>query len=309
MTAATLFAAMGLQAAFLTAPIKIDTVFVGDAGNAADTRTPAESGTPGTGAVGYDYYIGKYEVTAGQYTAFLNAMAATDTNNLYNIDMAGATGCGIIRSGVDGSYIYTVANGNVPVNFVSVYDAMRFCNWVSTGNTESGVYDMSATSLAALLTRDATAMADGGVAIASLNEWYKAAFYNGNTKTYYTYAGTNSLPTAGTDSNFSNVIDGTIDVGTYDHFNSYYGTFDQNGNVLEWTDTIVSSTEAFVRGGGFTSAETSLRASANFYNVAASEFNFYGFRVTSLQPIPEPSTYAAIFGALALAVAVYRRRK
>jgi PEP-CTERM putative exosortase interaction domain len=34
-----------------------------------------------------------------------------------------------------------------------------------------------------------------------------------------------------------------------------------------------------------------------------------GFRVSSLEPIPEPSTYAAIFGVLALAVVAYRKRK
>ena len=39
------------------------------------------------GAVDYVYEIGKYEVTAGQYTEFLNAVAATDTYGLYNTDM------------------------------------------------------------------------------------------------------------------------------------------------------------------------------------------------------------------------------
>ena len=36
------------------------------------------------GSVGYNYNIGKYEVTAGQYTEFLNAVARTDTYGLYN---------------------------------------------------------------------------------------------------------------------------------------------------------------------------------------------------------------------------------
>jgi len=42
-------------------------------------------------AVGYAYRIGKYEVTVGQYTAFLNAVAATDTFGLYNPNMATRT--------------------------------------------------------------------------------------------------------------------------------------------------------------------------------------------------------------------------
>jgi len=52
------------------ATINMDFVAVGNAGNAADTT--------GHGAVAYDYDIGKYEVTAGQYAEFLNAVATTD---------------------------------------------------------------------------------------------------------------------------------------------------------------------------------------------------------------------------------------
>ena len=63
--------------------ITIDTVPVGNVGNAT-TRPPAIF----YGGVGYAYNIGKYEVTVGQYTAFLNAVAATDTYALYNPAMA-----------------------------------------------------------------------------------------------------------------------------------------------------------------------------------------------------------------------------
>ena len=36
------------------------------------------------GAVDYNYSIDKYDVTLGQYTQFLNAVAKTDTYGLYN---------------------------------------------------------------------------------------------------------------------------------------------------------------------------------------------------------------------------------
>ena len=58
-------------------------VTVGNPGNAADTRYDAT----GFGSVGYVYQIGKYEVTAGQYTEFLNAVAKADPNGLYNTAM------------------------------------------------------------------------------------------------------------------------------------------------------------------------------------------------------------------------------
>ena len=316
---AAMFATMSLYAGY-PSPIEIDTVHVGDANNAADTRTSVQGGTPGAGAVAYDYYIGKTEVTAGQYTAFLNAVATSTSaasyiTGLYNENMAiddmTTHGCGIVRTdNLDGTCSYTVTNGNLPVNYVSVYDAMRFCNWLTSGNTEYGIYNLAgvATPDITTIVRDATAWANGGIAIASLDEWYKAAFYNGSTGTYSVYAnGTNVAPTA-LEANYNISGIGTItdvDFGA----ESFYGTLGQNGNVWEWTETVAegSSTNVYLRGGAFYDAATALRASSSASNAAATESYDYGFRVSSLEPIPEPSTYAAIFGALALAVAVYRK--
>ena len=67
--------------------VVIDTVRVGNPGNAPDTEIMNDD-TTGYGAVEYDYRIGTYEVTAGQYTEFLNAVAAEDTYELYDPDMA-----------------------------------------------------------------------------------------------------------------------------------------------------------------------------------------------------------------------------
>ena len=308
MTAATIFAALGLQAAYLTAPIKIDTVLVGDAGNAADT-----GGAVGTGAVAYDYYIGTTEVTAGQYAAFLNAVASkSDINGLYNTMMVTDTyGCGIVKTTVDGVSTYSASKGdNIPVNFVSAYDAMRFCNWLSTGNTETGIYIFNGeANNIGLVTRNDTAWQAGGIAIASIDEWYKAAFYQGDG-TYSKFANGRSDNVLENEANFSLSGIGTItdvDFGAASH----YGTFGQNGNVWEWTDTVSGTgTSLFLRGGNFNSPDTHLSNSFHTNLVPAFEDDGgVGFRVTSLQSIPEPGTYAAIFGALALAVAIYSRRK
>src|SRR5208283_3650929 len=60
-------------------------VTVGDPGNVADPDT-------GYGSVGYVYQMGEYDVTIGQYTEFLNSVAATsDPYGLYNANMALAT--------------------------------------------------------------------------------------------------------------------------------------------------------------------------------------------------------------------------
>ncbi len=94
--------------------VTIDWVTVGNPGNVNDDT--------GYAGVPYKYRISTYEVTAGQYTEFLNAVAATDTYGLYNASMWSDTqGCKIQRSGSSGSYSYSVAadRADRPVNYVS----------------------------------------------------------------------------------------------------------------------------------------------------------------------------------------------
>ena len=297
--AATLFAAMGLQAAYLTAPIIIDTVKVGDAGNLGDT-----SGTKGAGAVDYEYYISTTEVTVGQYTSFLNAVATDKRAPSY---ILGLRASGIVRTdNGDGTYSYTAINENLPVSAISFYDAMRFCNWLSTGDTETGVYMLNGGSSMDLIVRNDEAWAAGGIAITNLDEWYKAAYYQGNG-TYSRYAnGTNTAPTA----DEANFLDSGIGTVTDADFGaaSYYGTFGQNGNVREWIEGISGSNAVYFRGGGFDTAVPN-SASNNSIYLPIREYVNLGFRITSLQLIPEPGICAAIFGTLALAIVVYRRRK
>ncbi len=134
-------------------PVTIQTVTVGNPGNAADST--------GFGAVAYTYSIGTYDVTSSQYTAFLNAVAATDTYSCYNSAMSGTTNGnpGIIQSNSSGSYTYSVTGGrgNNPVTDVSFWDACRFANWLANGEptgpegagtTETGTYTLTATAIA-----------------------------------------------------------------------------------------------------------------------------------------------------------------
>jgi hypothetical protein len=123
-------------------PVVIETVTVGNPGNAGD---PIQfQGT--FGAVDYVFRIGKYEVTAAQYTAFLDAVAASDPYGLYDARMwTHAEGCKIERTGSPGSYAYAVAPDRAerPVNFVSWGDAARFANWLHNGQP-SGPPDLAA---------------------------------------------------------------------------------------------------------------------------------------------------------------------
>ena len=302
--------ALLLAASTASAAITIDTVFVGDAGNANDTTT-------GYGAVAYDYHIGTHEVTNSQYTAFLNAVAATnDTHSLYNSEMGTSAFGGISRSGTAGSYSYSTRTGmaDKPVNFVSFWDSARFANWLTngqptgaqgSGTTETGAYTLTSNGISSnTVTRGDWYNASEGntssetvFAIASEDEWYKAAYYdptlNGGTGGYYVYpTQRNTAPTAqnppgGENSaNYNDFRRGTTDVGAYPHSASHYGTFDQGGNVFEWNDEIVTSSTRGLRGGSFLYIDFNLQSSFRAFDGPASDSLVSGFRVSSLAPIP-----------------------
>ena len=146
--------------------ITIDTVPIGNAGNANDPATGNLYG-----GVAYDYRIGKYDVTVGQYTAFLNAVAATDTYSLYKTQMAtDLSVAGISQSGSSGSYSYSViGSANHPITYVRWEDAARFANWLSNGqpglggsavpqdasSTEDGAYTLNGVVDGGAVTRNA----------------------------------------------------------------------------------------------------------------------------------------------------------
>lgn len=297
---------------------------VGNAGNAADPTT-------GFGAVGYEYRIGSYEVTNSQYAAFLNSVAASDPNGLYNTNMGADFRGGITRSGVAGSYTYAVkANmGNKPVNHVSWYDAARMSNWMTngqgSGGTESGVYTfMGATSISGI-TRDLSNPSQ--VFIPTEDEWYKAAYHQpasqgGDADDYWRFATqSNGLPTPATATatgdvanpgpNVANyywsaVWNGGINVTTVGSAGatSYYGAFDMSGNVWEWTETLAGSNPIY-RGGAYNVYDHSTSSAGRGTDFTPTvERDDLGFRLASPVPGPGPAALLAV-GASNLA----RRRR
>jgi len=326
-----LAAMLALAAAMLAPPtasaVTIDWVTVGAPGNAADTN-PVNCGPLSNspcGAVETPYRIGKYEVTNAQYAEFLNKVAATDTNALYNTNMGtdGAFG-GINRSGIAGSYSYAAKSGfaGKPVAYVSFWDAARFSNWLQNGQltglqtsltTEDGAYTLTPSAIAAnSVLRNPTA----SVFLPSENEWYKAAYYDPIAGLYYDYpTGTNAITGCGVPgSDTGNSANcGQIafppgsftDVGAYSLSHSPSGTFDQGGNLWEWHEQIKFGSNRGLRGGAWVDAPTFLAAGFSNYGSASAEFGYFGFRVAS---IPEPSTGLLVMvGLLGLAARNWRR--
>lgn len=288
------------------AAVTMQWVPVGNAGNdpqSSSNRSHSFSAGDGFGAVDYDFLIGQYMVTNTQYTAFLNAVAASDPHGLYNTDMGTSIHGGIERAGAPGSHTYSVIAGreNKPVVFVSWFDAARMANWMhngqGTGDTETGAYTLNgATSGIFLRNPDAT------VWIPSEDEWFKAAYYNADLDRYFLYAtGTDTISHAL--ANYSgNGINTVTDVG--DYVPSYYGTYDQAGNAWEWNDAVIGSSRG-LRGGSWSSSDFLLRSSGRGSGSPASGGFNVGFRLAS--NVPEPSR-VLMFGFAGLALLARRRR-
>jgi formylglycine-generating enzyme required for sulfatase activity len=307
--------------------VTIATVPVGNPGNPPDTRYIDSDHPNGVGSVAYSFHIGKTEVTYAQYTAFLNAVAATDTYELYREALGSENWGGIVRSGSSGEFRYSVkapaigqgpggsdyTYGDKPVVLVYWRDAARFANWLHNGQptgaqdastTEDGAYTLNGATeffQIAAVTRNAGAR----WWLPSEDEWYKAAYYDPLTGVYYDYpTGTNTrpnnnLPSAdtGNSANFweSDPFEYTTgsgefpmtDAGAYTLSGSPYGTFDQGGNVWEWNETRFPNSFRGIRGGSWYYDSISLLASGSGRGTPAFGAYYLGFRVAS---IPEPST-------------------
>jgi formylglycine-generating enzyme required for sulfatase activity len=306
----------------------LDMVQVGNAGNTANTN--------GLGSVGYTYSIGEYDVTAAQYVTFLNAVASvSDPYGLYSVAMAPGTGasCGISQIFSAGHYIYTVdaQHENFPVDSVNWGDAARFCNWLNNGQpvgnegagtTESGSYTLNgALTNAALMavTRNTGAQ----YVIPTASEWYKAAYYKGGglQAGYWLYPAqsnttpSNVLSASGTD-NANYYVNGYTDpthyltpVGAFASSSGAYGTFDQGGDVFQWTEQNTNNVNRAEGGGNFqfqvNGSGAQWMSSLELTNTDAdNEFPGTGFRVVE---VPEP-TSCGLIGLGFVAIGMRRRR-
>ena len=301
--------------------VTIDYVTIGDPGNLADTDP--EIWRNGYGSVDYEYRIGKYEVTNAQYSEFLNAVAALgDPHGLYSSKLMKGFdegyADGIERSGsgtVADPYVYTLMDGDSawgskPVHHINFWNACRFVNWLHNGQptglqdastTEDEAYDLIADrgSTGNMVYRKPNA----SVFIPTQDEWYKAAHYKGGgiNAGYWNYATSSDTPPdnnqpesdIGNSANFAGPEYAappyyTTDVGAYAQSVSPYGTFDQNGNVAEWSETIIISLRRETWGGGFPTGADYLQ-----YPGATLPRDDYcwalGFRVAT---IPEAPTLA-----------------
>lgn len=264
--------------------VDMELVDIGFSGNAADAS--------GYGSVGYDYKIGKYEVTADQWAAVI----AADSN-----------------VGDAGTY-----SGSQPAGGVHWVEAAKFCNWLTTGDAYLGAYQFSSiTSPPVLAAVDrASALATYGTVyvIPTEDEWYKAAYFKSDGSGYTLYPTGDTAPTIGIGGeNYAGWIGfpWVVGGGTTPSIENN-GTYDMGGNINEWNESAFDGVlddineNRVARGGSYDDPALFLESGyRDNWNTLYAPDNF-GFRVAEIS-IPEPSS--PVLAVLMVGGLLSRRRR
>ncbi|MCP4613965.1 MAG: SUMF1/EgtB/PvdO family nonheme iron enzyme [Planctomycetes bacterium] len=226
------------------------------------------------------FYLGKYEITVGQYVAFLEATGEESSVD-WNDD-----NCPLLRS----SGRYTLRDGqswNQPMVEVSWYGAAMYCNYLSEKEGLESVYNLDTWEV------DWNA---NGYRLPTEAEWEYACRAGTQTRFYW-----------GDDPEYMEINDycwsdgdGWKEVGQKRP--NAFGLYDMSGNVYEWcqdwygnyidssqTDPIgPSSGSTRVLRGGFRDEDARHCRSANRYKISPDErHSSIGFRLLRLD-VPKP---------------------
>jgi len=254
-------------------------VTIGGTGVAADST--------GYGGVNYSYQISQYEVTGAEF----NTAVANDSNV--------------------GDCSYDSLNG--PAYYVSWNEAVKYCNWLTSGNAYLGAYTHDAGSFTGIDRAGAIATYGTVYVLPTEDEWYKAAYWRDDINDQWSlYAhGVDTEPTHGTTEGW-NYRHGTYGyaygMDTWDvgyGAQEQNGTYDMMGNVWEWTETMYDDSRWVARGGGWGSNSTELNSSVRGKAYPDSAGNNSGFRVAV---IPEPST-VLLFSIGVIGAFLFRRNQ
>lgn len=260
---------------------EIEFVTIGAPGNPVDT-----TGQPRpAGAVPYEYRIGKYEISEQM------------------IDKANALGALGISKDTRGP--------DKPATSVSWFEAARFVNWLNTSTGHTPAYKFVPANTRPTTTEFALwEPGDFGYDpnnlfrnkfakyfLPSVDEWYKAAYYDPATGTYFDYPTGSNIPplavasgtAAGTAVYHQDLSSGPADIMLAGGL-SPFGTTAQGGNVGEWEETELNliNDDPFAmrawRGGLWAADFLLLSSSQRPVWSPGNSVNSTGFRVASVVP-------------------------
>lgn len=258
--------------------------------------------TPECPAPSSSFEIAKYEVTNVEYAAFLNSVARyDDPYSLYSLVGASHFWGGIyrVRDAHNATWRYFVKKGyeRLPVTFVSWLDSARFVNWLHFGRPDSGYAKIGTTEGSADIGAYDTSSvplrrnAQAKYFLPTCGEWQYAAFYSPAAHRYLRYAGSDKpFRAASGDGQFRAAnfyADGwaaefphLARVDAYPNSKGPWGTLNQAGNVMEWTET-GGSTKVALGGSVFLPLE-STQADYLDYEEHTQKLSSFGVRVARL---------------------------
>jgi formylglycine-generating enzyme required for sulfatase activity len=301
-----------------TNSFQIEFVTIGNPGNVADNR-----GWPlHAGSVGYTYRISKYEIS---------------TDSVEKANMATAGGANPLQISID------PREPNHPATNVTWIEAAKFVNWLNISSGYAPAYKFE--DVTGIDPPPPNAVLDGFALwqpadpgydpdnqyrnslahyfLPSVDEWYKAAYYDPSGNLYHPYPTGKfepPIPVAGGTEPNTAVYDQhgpPGDVGPADIMNagglSSYGTMAQGGNVREWMETELDLVNdnifrtRIIRGGAWRHGRNQLSSTDSVGLSPRHSGSVYGFRVAS---IPEPTVQSMlVLSLLSILGLVDRRRR
>lgn len=253
------------------------------------------------GGVDYDFRTERYEIRTLQYCDFLNVaetegrIAIADgrvrdaaSDQLYCLtDGAESASPLIYDAAAAQGERFAPAEGKErhPMVFVSWFGAAAFCNHLSAAEELTPVYD-PANGWAGNLSAN-------GFRLPTEEEWYKAAAWDADTQSFFTY-GTSSNQLADGQANYLNSGDSseTEPVQTVANVGSTaaspYGLVHMSGNAWEWCHGFLDATGSdedvdphAVRGGGWGNLKEDVRTSSRCGFKPGMAVGTVGFRVVT----------------------------
>lgn len=316
-------------------PSGIEFVPITAAGNAAYQSANPNDLVNGRGSVGYNYQIGKFEVTTAQWVEFFNAAydRPADDRLPYLIppDFWGAAPT---TPQTPGGLRWTVPAGNEmrPVGNISWRMAAMYCNWLHNGKSAersaflNGAYDVGTFSYVGNIFQDQLSRSAGArYWIPTWDEWLKAAHYDpakvnvdGTLGGWWRYSNTSDTPYTygppGSGTANAGFFPGNfaIPLGAYTTTTSPWGAFDMAGGTGEWTEgvrTLIGGDRYRIFEGSYWSEDASIadlvdqirnRSGDEFPHIPTFEF---GLRIAT---IPSPPWYS--LAVVCLIISARRRR-